>query len=347
MKKLVSIIIVSWNGKQFLKRCFSSLSKQHYSTIEIIFVDNASTDDSVEYIRSNYPKVRIIVNKKNVGFAEANNIGYRASRGEYVLFLNNDTEVTKNFLTELVRVLESDPVIGGVQSKILLMEKRQILDSVSAFLTHTGFLYHYGIGKKDGAKYSHQIEIYSPKGACMAFKREILENVKVRNELFDKQYFAYFEETDLAHRVWLAGYKIVFAPRSVIYHKGGATSSRLDNAFVQYHSFKNRINSYTKNLGIVNLCAILVPHIIVCELLSVAFLLMFKPKLFWAIQGAIMWNMQQLRATLSKRKIIQRQIRVKSDKEFFPTILRNINISYYWYLYHGLEDYEDVQTISS
>ncbi len=341
MKKLVSVIIVNWNGKRFLKECLSSLFAQDYKNIEVIFVDNASTDDSVDYVKKNFPKTKIVSNKKNLGFAEGNNIGYKNATGDYILFLNNDTKVTKSFLTELVKVLESDKKIGGVQSKILLMDDPTRLDSVGAFLTNTGFLYHYGIAKKDSPKYNKQIDIYSAKGACMIFKREVLEKIKVDGEIFDSRYFVYFEETDMCHRIWLAGYKIVFVPKSVVYHKMGGTSAKLDNAFVQYHSFKNRINSYIKNLGTLELLKILPLHILMCEAFALILLIKLKFSLFLSIQKAIVWNLAVLNATLIKRKQIQKYIREVNDMRLLHKVLRNVRFTYYYHLFGGLKNYNE------
>ncbi len=341
-KKLVSIIIVNWNGKAHLEKCLPSLFKQQYKKIEVILVDNASMDGSVEYVKKNFPKTIIIINKKNLGFAEANNIGYRVVKGEYILFLNNDTYVTDNFLINLLRVLNSDLSIGGVQSKIFFMDDKERLDAVGSFLTSSGFLYHYGFAKKDSKIYDRQIDIYSAKGAAMIFKREVLEKVKVDKEIFDSRYFAYFEETDLCHRVWMAGYKIAFVPSSKIYHKIGATSSKLDNSFVQYHSFKNRINSYLKNLGAINLFKIFLWHLFLCEIVLVMYLLRRKFSIAWAIKKAILWNLINISATLRKRYFIQSKIRTIDDRIFFPIISKNVPLGYHFYTFLGnLKSYKE------
>lgn len=262
MDKLVSIIIINWNGKKHLEKCLPSIKKQRYKNIELIIVDNASVDDSVFYVKKVFPKAKIIINPTNLGFSEANNIGYKKANGDYILFLNNDTDVTKDFLIELISNIEKDEKIGGAQSKILFMEKKDTLDSVGAFLTTSGYLYHYGAIKKDSKKYNHKISLYSAKGACMIFKRAVLKKIEVEGKIFDPKYFAYFEETDLCHRVWLAGYKIMYIPSSVIYHKVGGTSTKMVNSFIQFHSFKNRIRSHIKNLGTVNLIKILFLHLL-------------------------------------------------------------------------------------
>lgn len=342
-KKLVSVIIVNWNGSSYLDTCLGSLAKQDYDAVEVIFVDNASTDHSVELVKKNFPKTKIVVSKKNLGFAGANNLGFHQATGEYVLFLNNDTRVTSTFLTELVKVVESSPKIAGAQSKMRLMDDPENLDSVGAFLTATGFLYHYGFIKPDGPKYDHQIPIFSAKGACMMFKRSVLQEVLVNGELFDPQFFAYFEETDVCHRVWLAGYTIVFAPKSLIYHKMGGTSKAMNSAFIQFHSFKNRINTYLKNLSSLELLKILPLHIFAAELY--AFFSIFQnkgnPGIWLAIQKAVWWNVTHFGETMRERHYIQRTIRKVPDSKIHSLIYKPVRLSYYLHALNHLGNYED------
>ncbi len=341
INQLVSIIIVNWNGIQWLPECFGSLAKQDYKNYEIIFVDNASKDGSVDWVKKQYPKTKILINKKNLGFSDANNIGYRESKGKYVLFLNNDTRVTKTFLTELVEILETDKKIACAQSKILLMDRPDTYDSVGAFLTPTGFLYHYGFGKKDQPKYDKQIYLYTAKGACMMFKKSVLSLISINGNIFDPDYFAYFEETDMCHRVWLAGYKIVYAYKSIIYHKMGATSSSMNNAFIQFHSFKNRINSYTKNLGTPAIFEIVPFHLFLSLCMAWYMLLRGKFSLWLAIHRAIWWNIRSIGKTMHQRAYIQRVIRKKADSQLFPMIMKYPNYRYYASFLSGKYDYEE------
>lgn len=328
-KDLVSVIIVNWNGLEYLKKCLHSLYEQNYKKIEVIVVDNGSSDGSVSWFNKKYPEIKIIKNKENRGFAEANNQGYEITTGEYVLFLNNDTKVTKTFLTELLKALKSNDSIGGVQSKIFLMDSPTRLDSVGSYLTNTGFLHHLGVYAEDSKKYSKQIEIYSAKGACMLFKRDVLKKIEVKHEIFDNRFFAYFEETDMCHRVWLAGYKIVYVPSSVIYHKFGATSIKLLKPFVEYNSYKNRINSYLKNLGFWWFLKIFPNHLIICEVLSVVFLLKGKIEISFAIQKAIWWNLVNLPTTLKERSVVQRRIRRLKDAIILPNLIDNPGFGFY------------------
>lgn len=333
--KLISIIIVNWNGLKWLPNCFRTLDKQDHKNFEVIFVDNASKDESVAWVKKNYPKTNIIINKENLGFADANNVGYKKAKGKYILFLNNDTRVTKTSLTELVTVLEKDDTIGGVQSKILLMDHPDTHDSVGAFLTPTGFLYHYGFGKKNSWKYNKEIELFTAKGACMMFRKDVLDAVSIRGDIFDPDYFAYFEESDLCYRVWLAGYRIVYAYKSVIYHKMGATSSSMNNAFIQYHSFKNRIRTYIKNFGIVNLLLILPIHVLLCEGFSAYSFLKGQFQLSWAVQKAFWWNIVHFGKTLELRNIVQTRIRKVKEGDVVKSIVRKPSLSYYMGLVRG------------
>jgi GT2 family glycosyltransferase len=344
MKSQVSIIIVNWNGQQYLKTCLPVLFKQAYKSIEVIVVDNASTDDSVSYLQTEFPQVKIVQNSENLGFAEANNKGYQHATGEYILFLNNDTQVTSSFLIELLAVFRQDPQIGAAQSKLLLMDKRTTLDSVGGFLTWSGFLYHYGFAKKDGPSYQHQIDLYFAKGACMMFRKEVIEAILVDDELFDHRYFAYFEETDVCHRVWLAGYRIVYAPKSVVYHKMGGTSKNIQSGFIQFHSFKNRLCSHLKNLGSVNLFIMLPIHFLFIQAFALFSIFINRNfVLLVAIERACIWNLLNLSDTLKKRRYIQHHLRKVSDQAIMSHIFKPIRLSYYYHLFMNLRGYQDIE----
>lgn len=328
-RPLVSIIIVNWNGKKHLQYCLPSLIKINYPNYEVILVDNGSVNGSVELVEDNYKKITIIENKTNLGFAEGNNKGIRRAKGEYILFLNNDTKVKPDFLTKLVKDLEGNPEIAAAQSKILLMDNPKLLDSIGSFLTWTGFLTHFGFREKNKKGLNKKMEIFSAMGVCLLFRKDVLKEVG----FFDKDFFAYFEETDLCWRTWLAGYKIIYAPQSVIYHKKGATSSLMANSFVIYHSFKNRICSLLKNLEIKNLIWMLPLHLLVCNLIILGYLFKGKPKNSFFILKAFSWNIFNFWGTLEKRRVVQNKIRKISDKALLPQISRKINLKNYWRLW--------------
>ncbi len=337
MKK-VSILIITWNGRHHLEMCLSSVKNLIYPNIEIIVVDNGSTDDSIEFLRKNYPEVKIVHNKTNLGFAGGNNAGIKVVTGEFLLLLNNDTKVTRTFVTEMIKVIEVDEEIGAVQAKTLSMDDPRKLDSIGAFLTGTGFLYHYGYLQKDMKKFDRRINLYTAKGACMMIRKSVIDKIG----LFDNDFFAYFEETDFCHRLWLAGYSIKYVPEAVIYHKIGGTSNKMNNSFIQFHSFKNRICSYLKNLGTKELIKILPVHLILCETAALGFILKGRPDLFIAINKAITWNVMNIPSTMKKRYVIQRKLRKKSDGEIMPIIKKSPEFKYYYFLFaKSLVGYKD------
>jgi GT2 family glycosyltransferase len=339
-KDLVSVIIVNWNGMQWLSDCFNSLAKQDWENYEIIFVDNASRDNSVAWVRKHFPRTICVTNKQNLGFADANNIGFRKAKGKYVLFLNNDTRVERNFLSILVNTIESDPAIGGVQSKLRLMDQPDRLDAIGAFFTNTGFLYHYGFHAKDSVRLDTEIDLYTAKGACMMFRKSVLDHIAIAGNIFDPTYFAYFEETDMCHRVWLSGYRITYVPKSVVYHKAGGTSAAMNNTFIQYHSFKNRIQSYVTNLSVKTLLVLMPIHLLFTSGFAFVAFLRGKWRLSFAIISAVFWNIRHLGETKAKRSYVQNHIRKLSDSKLLPKITRNQGIRYYRKLLGGISLYQ-------
>ena len=325
-KNLVSIIIVNWNGKKHLSYCLSSLKKINYSNFEVILVDNASSDGSVGFVKKNHPGIYIVENEENLGFAEANNIGAKEAKGEYLLFLNNDTKTEPDFLDKLVKRMEEDDSIGISQSKLLLMDEPGKLDVWGGYLTFTGFLKHIGIHEIDRDQHNQEREIFSPRGACMLIRRNLFK----RTGGFDKDFFAYFEETDLAWRVWLAGYRIVYIPQSIVYHKVGATTHNLSFSFIQYHSYKNRICSLIKNLELKNLFLFLPCHLFLCFVLSFTSLFCLKYKQGGAILKAIGWDVRHIKDTLRKRRVVQSQIRRVRDKDIFSRVGAKIPFAQFW-----------------
>lgn len=337
-KPLISIIIVNWNGKHFLEDCLGSLSKISYKNFEVIFVDNASSDGSVAYVKENFPKVKVIENSKNLGFAEGHKEAFQKAKGELILLLSTDTIVDLNLLDELVKAIYSGKNIGAVMPKLLMYPQKNLIDSIGSFFLTSGLLYHFGREKDHRQSiYNKPMEVYSAKGACILFKKDVL----LKTGLFDKDFFAYFEETDLCHRIWLAGYSVFYWPGTTVYHKGAGASGQMVKGFIQFHSFKNRICSYLKNLEMKNLLKVIPLTILVYQCAFILHLLAGKFDIAWAMQKAIIWNIVHLGETLKKRKFIQTKIRVVSDDDFLPKITRSVRLSYYLGLFRGLASYQD------
>lgn len=323
---MVSIVIANYNGAHFLKDCLGSLEKQSYRDIEIIVVDNGSQDNSVELLEKEYPHVKLIKNRENLGFVTANNQGFNAARGEYLLFLNNDTKMDSAALERLVARILVREDIGVVFSKLLLMDEPKKLDAIGSFFTSFGFLYHLGFLEEDKGQYDNLKEIFSPKGVSFLVRRSILEEIGV----FDEDYFAYFEESDMFWRIWLAGKKIEFVPSSIVYHKVGGTCTKLPSAFIDYHAFKNRLCTLIKNLGAFSLLKILPLHIFACLLVSLLYLCKCKPENSMAILKALAWNVKHRKATLRKRNFVQTKIRKIPDRKLFQSAMKKVSFRDWW-----------------
>ena len=338
-KPKVSIIIVNFNGERFLEKSFSSIRRNKGVSYEIIFVDNASKDKSVEFVTKNYPNTKIIQNKSNLGFAGGNNIGVRKAKGEYFLLLNNDTIIESDFLKKTLRAFEEIPNLGCLQPKIVLMKDNNVLDSCGSYLTDTSFLYHYGYDKEQSlAKYNISIPIFSVKGVAILTKRQIVEKIG----LFDDDFWCYFEETDFCHRLWMAGFEVWYYPKAKIFHAaGGTTLLFFHNSYIQFQNFKNKLISFLKNFETVTLIKLIPVYLLIVFFLSIYFLFNFKFKYIVSLYKALLWNIIHIRSTLAKRKHIQ-LLRKVSDQAIFNKVKRNPRIIYYYYQQIGkLKNYVD------
>ena len=318
----VSIIIVNYKQKQLTIDCLNSLKGATYPNYEVILVDNNSEDGSEEEIAKKFPSIILIQSGSNTGYTGGNNLGLKYASGDYILLLNNDTKVTPGFIEPLVKDFMKDEKLGIVQSKLFVMDRPYLLDNVVSFQTFNGFLYHEGYLDTDKPKYQNFLYSFSAKGACMMINKKVLSL-----GLFDDSYFAYFEETDLCWRAWLMGYKVGFEPNSIIYHKMGATSSKMKSTFIHYHSFKNRIRTIIKNSDNFTLLWMLPTHLMLCLSLAIYFL-------FSEINGtksifnAFWWNILNLKDTLRLRKRIQSKRQIL-DSEIFKEVFKNPPLSFY------------------
>lgn len=251
----VSIIVVNWNGMAYLPVCFASVMKQTYRNFSVVMVDNGSTDGSVQYVKDNFPTVQLVCVPRNVGFAEGNNVGFRAALQdpavEYIAPLNNDTEVESGWLAALVAAAEGGPRVGAVCSKMLMFDRRDTLDSVGDYLLPGSWkVAARGYRQADRGQYDRLEECFSARAGAALYRREMLASVALgayRDQYFDGTYFAYIEDTDLSIRARLASWRILYAPQARVYHKVAATSSRLSYAFRRYYSGRNRVMTAVKN----------------------------------------------------------------------------------------------------
>ena len=246
----VSIIIVNWNGKHLLKECLSSVEKQDYDNFNIIFVDNGSKDKSVEFVRENFLDVNIIELKENTGFAKGNNIGMHKAfddlEVEYIAILNTDAMVESQWLSEMMTLIDNDDKVGSVAPKIKKYYKRNIIDSIGNAIHLDGGGVSNHINKVDNGQYNSIKEVFGPSGCAALYSREMLEDIQMGDDFFDDDFFAYFEDIDLNWRAKLRGWKCLFAPNAVVYHKHSETTG-LYSPFKAFYTNRNRYFVIIKN----------------------------------------------------------------------------------------------------
>jgi len=239
---LVSVIVVNYNRKGFLEKCFSSVEAQTYKPIEVILVDNGSVDGSVELVREKFPRVRVLALPGNMGFAKANNMGIAMAKGSLIATLNNDTEATPMWVSEMVRCIASDAGVGMCASKMLFMGSPGVINWTGIMVSRSGACWDRGMSEPDLGQYEAEEEVFGPCAGAAMYKREMLEDVG----LFDEDFLAYMEDTDLAFRGRLAGWKCLYVPRAVVYHLGSGTAGYMSD-FSIYHGNRNAVWNFVKN----------------------------------------------------------------------------------------------------
>ena len=221
-KPLVSIGIVTWNSATHLPGCLGALALQVYPNLELIVVDNASTDHSLDLVMQYYPKANVIRNMDNTGFCYAHNQAIRASKGAYYLPLNPDVEMAQGYILNLVQSLETLKEYGSAAGKLLLKPRSEyphLIDSTGLFLDRRRREYVRGHGELDKGQYDDPCEVFGADAAAPLYRREMLEDTKIDGQYFDESFFAYKEDTDLAWRARLLGWRCYYQPLAVAYHQ--------------------------------------------------------------------------------------------------------------------------------
>ena len=311
LEPLVSVLITNYNGLKHINDCLDSLNCLNINNFEIIFVDNNSQDKSVEYVKINYPDVRIIQNHKDLGFAGANNVGVSQARGKYITLLNIDTRVDKNWLTELVNVVESSENIGIVASKIYYYYDKSIIDFAGSSCDKYGNTYHIGITLQDNKMLNMQKKTFYACGASLLIKKSLCDKIG----LFDPTYFAYFEDVDLCWRAWISGYDVIYAPRSFIYHKVGGINK--DEKRKIELSDRNRLRTLLKNYQLITLIRVILGYyrgvfnrlLFLLENYRRQLAAQFALSTFKALS----WNLFHIKSLILQRRIISKY-RKRSDK---------------------------------
>lgn len=226
MDSKVAVVILNWNGKDFLELFLPKVINFSKDVAEIIVADNDSSDDSVDYLQANFPEVRIIRNEINGGFAKGYNDALAQVDADFYILLNSDIEVTPNWIQPVIELMEKDPVIAACQPKLMSYYEREKFEYAGAA---GGFIDKYGYPfcrgrlfqsiEADGGQYDDVIEIFWATGACIFIRAETYHKLGG----LDERFFAHMEEIDFCWRAKLDGYKIMYSPESTVYHVGGGT----------------------------------------------------------------------------------------------------------------------------
>lgn len=254
-----TVVIVNWNGEAFLERCLSALLAQTVRPHEILVLDNASSDGSVEIVRR-FPSVRLLAQDSNTGFARGNNLAIDAAsaESEWIALLNLDAFPEPRWLETLLAAAQAQPEFDVFGSKLLNAADPNVLDGVGDAYHISGLVWRNGHGASAAVLGKSECEIFSPCAAAALYKRSVFEKVGG----FDEDFFCYVEDVDLGFRLRLAGYRCLYVPQSVVHHVGSGTTGGQQSDFSVYHGHRNLVWAFVKNMPGVLFWLLLPLHVI-------------------------------------------------------------------------------------
>ena len=231
-KGKVSFIVVNWNGKETIQECLNSILTQTYENMEIIFIDNQSSDSSVELVKEKYPIDKLIELNRNHGYAEANNIGFKHVRGEYVALVNNDAVLDKDWLQKAIHAFNrgGQRNVGSVATKIIDYHQRNVVDTAGVEYLGFGAGWDYKGLSVDCEEVNQRKEVFGACATAALYRKKIIDEIG----LFDPRYFIYFEDTELAFRLRLFGYTCMYEPEAVCYHHGGVKKDKDSKFYIDF-----------------------------------------------------------------------------------------------------------------
>lgn len=305
MKK-IAVVILNWNGAKLLEQFLPSVI-EHSDVATIYVVDNASTDSSIEVLKTKFPSVNIIQNDGNYGFAKGYNVALQQVEEDYYALVNSDVEVTEGWLSPILTVFDKELNVSIIQPKILDYKNKEYFEYAGAA---GGFIDQYGYPfcrgrifdtiEKDNGQYDDETEIFWASGACFFIRKEIYRKLNG----FDDDFFAHQEEIDLCWRAFNLGYKAKYTSKSVVYHIGGATLKE-SNPKKTFLNFRNSLLMLTKNLPKNKLPSIIFVRLLLDGLAGIQFIFKGKFNHFWVIIKAHFHYYHLINKTLKKRKAPQ------------------------------------------
>jgi GT2 family glycosyltransferase len=312
----IAVVVLNYNGKKHLDTCFKSLRKSTYLNVNYYLLDNASTEDDVAYVKQFYPWVKIIRNPHNNGYCAAYNLAFSICEEPYIICLNNDVEVTQNWLEPMIEMAEKNPKIAAIQPKILSYSKRDYFEYAGASggeMDCFGFPFMRGrifdTLEKDEGQYNHPKQIFWASGACLFLRASALKESGTLDEII----VHHMDEIDLCWRLHLHGYEIWVEPKSVLYHIGGATIK--SKSFKKtYWNHRNSLYIMFKNYGLGNAVSKTIVHVI---LDYVALFQALVTRNFGMAKGILWahgWLLGHIPTIIKERRLVQAR-RKLNDKQ--------------------------------
>lgn len=328
----VAIIVLNYNGLDLLNKCLRSLKQSNYSSYKVLVVDNGSTDGSAEFIARQYPDyVKLQKNQDNLGFSKGNNEAIKLCfDSDYIVLLNNDTEVEPDWLAELIAVAEKDPTIGALQPKLRSLKDRNMFDhngAAGGYFDRFGYTVCRGrvfyTIEKDTGQYDDVREVFWAGGPAILLRRRVLQEVG----LLDEDFQAHFEEIDLCWRIRLAGYRILYVPSAVVYHLWGGTP----NSRRVYLNQRNSLFTMIKNYSTANAVKYVSGRVIF-DIINIGYTLL-RRDFHWTkdILASYLWFAAHPALVMRNRRKAQR-LRKVNDDHILRLMLRNSAVLQYFLL---------------
>ena len=318
--KKIAIVILNWNGEKLFEKFLPSVIEYSKGTnIEIIVADNGSSDQSVSYLKQNFPSIKIIDLKENFGFAEGYNQALKQVEADYFVLLNSDVKVSENWINPCIEHFEADEKVASIQPKILSYNQPDSFEYAGAaggFIDKFGYPFCRGRIlnqlEKDNNQYDNSTQLFWASGACMFVRSNAFEKLGG----LDGDFWAHMEEIDLCWRLKNSGFKILYEPKSIVYHLGGGTLTYGSTQKI-YLNFRNNLYMLFKNLPRNQFKRIFLTRMVLDGIAAVKFILGLNLREFWAVVKAHVSFYQNLGKLIRKRKETQKQVLVKEHPEVY------------------------------
>lgn len=321
-KPFVSVIVINWNGGEYLPRCLDALSKQTFTNFETIVVDNASTDGSADIVARHNSQIRLLLQQVNLGFAKANNLAAAVARGEWFALLNNDAFPEPNWLDELVNATQRYPGYAGFASCQIQVNNPKLLDGTGDIYHVLGLSWRRGYGLPLDKAEDYAVEIFAPCAAAALYHRERFIVAKG----FDERFFCYCEDVDLAYRMNLYGDRFLYVPTARVHHIGSASSGKTSN-FAHYHCQRNLVWVFVKNAPNWLFWLYLPGHLAINIVILLYFALKGEGRMIWKAKRDALRDIRkvwrQRREIQSKRVAAVTTLRLRMARGFYSLWYRS------------------------